>query len=326
MDRKFITFSWLLAITCLIPPVQACIIILVPTINVEKVTITIPDPPICGFNCFDSATATVDCPGFNCNQNIVNGCPSDAECKAPVNPDGTRNALARAHGNCLVPERWTGWIVRSGIGCTADAQATANRVFTVTNITSEIITFGWQVYWIPFHSYYWVNAFDTGANGAVEMTYVITDLQNPTTPLLESISVLTDTSPGIVYDNINKLAWQRFPYTDHASGKFYPNAFRPMQNQILVGQYSTVLQPHASTDLKYTLSTTSKLLHSGPGQQIQGGAASTPLVGPGEILSKTVGVVGCLVTLPGDINNDCIVDLQDFVIMATNWLQAGEIL
>ena len=71
--------SFVIALSGIMPQIaQACYVIIVPTFNVTKVTITTTDPVVCGTNCLDSASATVNCPGFGCNKNVVIGCPSRA--------------------------------------------------------------------------------------------------------------------------------------------------------------------------------------------------------------------------------------------------------
>lgn len=322
--RNIVVASFVLVLITLISgPLQACIIILVPTLNSEKITITVPDPIVCGLNCFDSASVDVTCPTFNCNRLVANGCPSDAECKAPRNPNGTRNAIAGAHGNCFVPERWTGWIVLSGSGCTADAKATAIKKETVTNITMEVITVSWLVIWLPVHDFFWVTGFDEGADGTVEMIFVVEDTQNPGIPLLESITTFHAQSPNLVWDSTGQLMWERFPFYDQSRGKLYNNAFRPLPQQIVVGEFFAELQPMESIELAYTLSTEARLLHS---QSASKDGSDSELNGESDIISKTVGIEACFDTFESDINKDCKVDLLDLSIMAAQWLQVGQLL
>jgi hypothetical protein len=44
----------------------------------------------------------------------------------------------------------------------------------------------------------------------------------------------------------------------------------------------------------------------------------SPHSSDGVVLKKIVYL--CIAKIPGDINNDCLVDFEDFAIMASNWL------
>lgn len=296
------------------PSLQACKLVFVPTINVEKVTYQVQDILICGQNCLDSAKAKVTCPKWGCDKSMVNGCPSEADCTAPQNPDGTRDAKAHAYGNCLIPRRWTGWIVLGGSGCTAEAKATASQNITVRNITLEHITFGWQIIWIPYHDFYWVTGFDSGVNGPVEITFEATDVNAPV-PLITSTTLLNAYSPDFVTDSTGLLTWERFLFHDESRSKLYPNAFRPVMDTppIILREYTAELEPGASIELGYTMSTQSRLLN---------------IVGPPEtgldIVSKTVGIDACFEDIAGDLDGDCTVDFGDFAIFAEQWLHGGE--
>jgi len=318
---------------------QACYVIIVPTINVTKVTVTTTDPVVCGTNCLDSASATVNCPGFGCNKSVVNGCPSKAECKAPRNPDGTRGAVATGFGNCHVPTRWTGWITQSGSGCTANAKASASKKVTVTNTTTTTVTFGWDVIWIPWHDYWWMCAFEDGADGNVMITHTVTDLTNGANiPLLDSTTQFHANSPDIFTDSTGWLTWIREPFLDHSTGDFYENAFRPFeiveQPPILLNQYTVTLAPGESIDLQYDFSSESQMIESFPPQdpspppgpmnnQMMTATADGTVVGGPRIISKTVGQEGCLISPDGDLNGDCLVDWSDVAILSAGWLTVG---
>jgi hypothetical protein len=320
MNIKRIIFVLVcVAMVCVLcQPIKACILVFEVTLNVEKVSISIPDPLICGLNCWDSAMAKVTCPRWSCDRSVVNGCPSSAECTAPKNPDGTRDAKAEAYGNCFIPRRWSGWIVLGGSGCTAEAKATASKNVTVTNITLEFITVGWRILWIPYHDFYWVAGFDSGVDGIVNITFEATDANDPNNPLITSTTFLSATSPDLVPDSTGLLMWERSPFYDAARGKLYPNAFRPVMDTtpIVLREYTANLGPGESIDLEYTLSTQSRLLEA---------------IGPPEtnldVVSKAVGIEGaCFDNVAGDLDGDCNVDFGDFAIFAEHWLQEGELL
>jgi len=298
------------------PPARACILIVevitdINEVEVTEVTIT----------CQDSAAASVACPGFTCARSMVNGCPSRVDCDAPRNPDGTRNAKASAYGNGWIPRRWTAWAVLSGSGCTADAQASAQKTVTVKNITQTTITVTWLIVWIPWHPFYWVAAFDEGAYGVVEIHHIIEDITHEQT-LIDSITTFNPDSPDQVMDSTGLLMWERFMFYDEPEDKFYHNAFRPMEHEhpIVLNQYQARLEPDESMEVDFLMTTRSCLLPNGYPK-----SGIPPIVGNPKILSKTVGIGQCAETIAGDLNEDCMVNFQDVAILANNWLVEGQL-
>ena len=118
------------------------------------------------------------------------------------------SAFAGATVDLATQRKSTAWGYVSDSGFTANASADIHKTKTTTSITTSTIITRVRTRLDPFET---IDAFfGPGVNGTTNFNLSLTD-NNSGTPLFNSTTLLTSSSPDVVQDNTGSLTWNRAP-------------------------------------------------------------------------------------------------------------------